>query len=134
MERITKEQFIELLRSGHQEAITHEMLAGLEAELSTSDYIEYDTLVDSKVKNEALAWILQSILGFFGAGLIYLGLENKRLVSFILLIVGWITIYFIVGIFLLLAMYIWSFFLVASALEEDKLNIKIRALSYIYSK
>ncbi len=129
---MNKQEFKDFVHNGNEASITLEMINSLQADFTSEELIRFNSLVEEKEKNQVLVWILWALLGTFGASMLYLGLkDNQRLINFILVIVGWITIYFLVGGLILLGTWIWAIFLNINGLKEDKLNAKILAAKAI---
>ncbi|MYR08823.1 NINE protein [Gordonia sp. SID5947] len=59
-------------------------------------------------KSKIVAGLLQIFLGGFGVGRFYLGDNQTGAIQLGLTIVGWITVVFIVGLFILLGVGIWA--------------------------
>jgi TM2 domain-containing membrane protein YozV len=58
-------------------------------------------------KSKVAAGLLQLFLGGFGAGRFYIGCTNIALIQLGLTILGWVTSFFIIGIFILMGVGIW---------------------------
>lgn len=127
-----KEKVLELIEKKQYNLLSEEMFFVVEKELTTEELLRYNLIVNEKKKNVVLTWILWAIIGYFGANLIYLGLKDNRLIAFILLVIGWITIYFIIGSFILLGVWLWSAFLNVEGLKKDVVKTKADVYSEMF--
>ncbi len=59
-------------------------------------------------KSKTSAGLLQLFLGGFGAGRFYLGHNGIAIAQLLTLILGWATVIFVVGVFILLALGVWT--------------------------
>lgn len=60
-------------------------------------------------RSKVAAGLLQLFLGSFGAGRFYLGYTGIGAAQLVLTVVGWVTIFMFIGIFILPAVGIWAF-------------------------
>ncbi|UEA58172.1 TM2 domain-containing protein [Gordonia otitidis] len=58
-------------------------------------------------KSKVAAGLLQLFLGGFGAGRFYLGYTAIGVTQLVLLIIGWITSFFLIGLFILAGLSVW---------------------------
>ncbi|MFV0288874.1 MAG: hypothetical protein ACK5HR_05435 [Mycoplasmatales bacterium] len=128
-----KANILELVKNGEYKKITPEMMYELEKDLSADELIKYKMIVDDRKKNQVVAWVLWALAGAFGGELIYLGLEEQRLIAFITLIVGWVLYYFVVGIFIVVGIKIWSIFLVINGLKESEIKTKVLVYNEMFN-
>jgi TM2 domain-containing membrane protein YozV len=78
-------------------------------------------MYDAQKKSGVVAFLLWLFLGSLGAHRFYLGFTGTAVLQLLLFIFGWTTAFAYVGLFLLLALYVWLFidvFCIAAGVRE----------------
>lgn len=88
--------------------------------ISQEDYHRYLAEVENRKKNSLVGILLAVFLSAYGAPLFYYGLDAKNAKTIgILLIVGWLTSYLVIGLFVIIAAEIWSIVLAVTTWNQD---------------
>lgn len=99
--------------------------------LSTQEQILIEQRVTNDAKSPVVAYLLWFFLGGFGAHRFYLGRSGSGAAQLILTIIGAVTLFFIVGAFILLANGIWILvdaFLIPGMVQDDKERVRHRMM------
>ena len=75
--------------------------------LSTQQQILVEQRVSNEARSTSVAYLLWFFLGGVGAHRFYLGRSGSGVAMLVLFVLGWATIAFVVGIFLLIPLGIW---------------------------
>lgn len=80
-------------------------------------------------KQKVVAGLLQIFLGTLGVGRFYTGHTGIAVTQLLMTVVGWLTVIFFVGVFLLIGVAIWAFIdgiILLSAGGTDSRGLKLR--------
>ena len=102
--------------------------------LSTQQQILIEQRVTNEAKSAGVAYLLWFFLGTLGVHRFYLGRKGSGLVRLHLTIVGWLTIVFVIGFFLLALMGIWLFvdlFLIPGMVMKQKDDVRARLTTQV---
>lgn len=100
-------------------------------ELTTEQRILLNSEIDRRGKNMVVAYLLLLFMGTLGIHRFYLGQTGTGIAQLSLTIVGWFTVWIIIGIIPLAIVGVWviiDLFLVPGIVEKEnrKLEIEIR--------
>lgn len=97
--------------------------------LSTQQQMLVEQRVANDAKSMLVAYLLLIFLGGFGAHRFYLGRTGSAVTMLILFILGWITIWILIGSLMLIAVGIWlivDLFLIPGMVEADRKSTRAR--------
>ncbi|WFU09409.1 TM2 domain-containing protein [Rhizobium sp. CB3090] len=97
--------------------------------LSTQEQILIEQRVTNEAKSVGAAYLLWFFLGTLGAHRFYLGRTGSGAAQLILLVLGWLTAYIVIGAVLLIALGIWwiiDAFLIPAMIAEQKEEVRRR--------
>ena len=100
--------------------------------LNTQQQMLVEQRVTNDAKSTGVAYLLWFFLGSLGAHRFYLGKTGTAVTMLILCILGWLTLVFIVGGFLLAALGIWLLvdaFLIPGMVRQDKEALRSRHMT-----
>ncbi|WP_134726253.1 TM2 domain-containing protein [Paracoccus luteus] len=95
--------------------------------LDTQQQMLIEQRVTNDAKSPVVAYLLAIFLGGFGAHRFYLGRTGSGAAILILWILGWLTLAFVVGAFLLLIVGVWvlvDLFLIPGMVERDRVRLR----------
>ena len=102
--------------------------------LTTEQQILVEQRVTNDAKSPVVAYLLLIFLGGFGAHRFYLGKTGTAITMLILFVLGWLTLFVVVGAGLLIAVGIWcivDIFLIPGLIREDTDALRQRHLTGI---
>tara|TARA_Y100000815_G_scaffold264625_1_gene280504 strand:+ start:716 stop:1030 length:315 start_codon:yes stop_codon:yes gene_type:complete len=91
--------------------------------LSTEEKMLIEQRISNDAKSPVIAYVLWAFTGYLGGHRFYLGRTGTALAQLILFILGWFTLVFVIGFFMIGAVAIWALvdaFLIPGMLDEDK--------------
>lgn len=89
-------------------AFPSETLPVIKGELDQLDEESFTLLLMTDLKNPITALLFAIFLGEFGIDRFYTGNKELGIAKLVLMIVGCVTVFFVIGFFLLLGVYIWK--------------------------
>ena len=95
--------------------------------LTTQQQILIEQRVTNDAKSAGAAYLLWFFLGTLGGHRFYLGHTNTAIVQLLMTITGWLTVVFVVGIFILVALAIWLLvdaFLIPIMIQSHKEKVR----------
>ncbi|MCP3730100.1 TM2 domain-containing protein [Sphingomonas sp. MG17] len=91
-----------------------------------SELVRSQLMYDASRKSAGIAYVLWFFLGWLGGHRFYLGRTGTAVAQLLLSIVGWLTLVFIVGIFMLAGVGIWLLvdaFLIPGMIREHNMKL-----------
>lgn len=94
---------------------------------SKHDRILINTEIEAKGKKAVVAYLLWFFLGSFGAHRFYLGKTGSAIAQLSLAVLGYLTVWLIIGFFFLAIVWVWvliDVFLIGGMIREDHARIE----------
>lgn len=112
--------------------VTDETIIEAEQKLSSEEFQRYSFMAETNKKSEVIAWLLWIFLGRLQIHLVYLNQFNSRNLK-VLRIVGLVLLYFVIGWFILVPLWIYDAFKMSSYIKASNNMEKAKILS-LYMK